>query len=181
MRKHNWLPHKSKNDIRNQFKGQCSCFPSGVKGQLIKVNFVFGHRILQVRVTWTKLVSCVALSRSFKRLSTHLFTLVFIKTQNVILQAKPGLGFHLVSLKSRNVDKVALSPRQNNVSSLTLPHALTDSPCPCMTRGLSYSGCREIGAQGLRVLHLGLLLKAEGHWLPLECLDKTQKQAPPVS
>lgn len=119
-----------------------------------------------------QLVSCMEFSRSFKSLSIHLFSLWFIKTQN-LLRAKPGLDFLVVPLKSRNLDEVVVRPSQNlTKAAIALPGGPSMTHEPFLGRVLGRSELRAC-----RVFSSGLLLKAKGPWLPLWGLDH-QGQAP---
>lgn len=106
----------------------------------------------------------VGLSGTFKRVKEYppFLPAVHQKTKTSFYKQSQAFDFHMVSLKSRNLDEVASRPSQNlTTAAVGLPGVLTP---PRVTRGLACParGRHPLGASDsvLRILHLRLLLEA---------------------
>ena len=100
------------------------------------------------------------LSRSFKRLNEYppFLSIVHQKTKTSFYKQSRAFDFHMVSLKSRNLDKVVLRPSQNlTKAAVALPNMLTASPCPSVTRGPLLLSPREASAGEVRPRGLWIL------------------------
>lgn len=122
------------------------------------------------------------LSRSFKRLNEYppFLSIVHQKTKTSFYKQSRAFDFHMVSLKSRNLDKVVLRPSENlTKAAVALPSMLTASPCPSVTRGPLLLSPREASAGEVRPRGLWLLQpqapsQSQAHCLPFQMLNKTE-------
>lgn len=126
----------------------------------------------------------VELSRTFRRLNEYppFLPTVHRKTKTSFCKQSQAFDFHMVSLKSRNLDEVASRPSHNSTTAaVALPGVLTTRR---VTRGLSCSvwGRSLPGGHSvsLQILHPRLLLKARLIDYHCRCEMKPRNVSPHV-
>ena len=124
----------------------------------------------------------MGLSRTFKTLNEYppFLPAVHQKTKTSFYKQSQAFAFHMVSLKSRNLDEVASRPSQNlTTAAVGLPGVLTP---PRVTRG------RACPARGRRLPGRQTMAcdsppqspsRSQAHRLPLPMRDETQKRVIP--
>lgn len=123
-------------------------------------------------------------SRTFKRLNEYppFLPTVHQKTKTSFCKQSQAFDFHMVSLKSRNLDEVASGPSQYlTTAAVALPGGLTP---PRVTRGLSCSVWgRSLPGRltaSLHILHPRPLLKARLIDCHCRCEMKPRNVSPHV-